>query len=204
MIWSTSDPETVAQLGSFLAREYARPFLALLATYQDVSASEAASRLGLHIRTAQDFLEGLAVLGIAGKTEVHEGKRPYFRYTLLAESLMLTLDLTSLRVPHSGDALDARVRERLHARADFVAARGDSLIGNVTLWSGNGRERKQHRISLTDPQGRFLFHLPFPDAEPLTIAEIMCKAGLDRDLAPEILDIVTVLAEHEVVEVLPG
>jgi hypothetical protein len=204
MIWSTSDPEMVAQLGGFLARDYARPFLALLSTYQDVSASEAASRLGLHIRTAQDFLEGLGGLGIVGKTEVHEGKRPYFRYTLLAESLTLTLDLASLRVPQSGDALDARIREQRNVRADFVTARGNNVIGSVTVWSGDGRERRQQRISLTDPQGRFLFHLPFPDAEPLAIAEIMRKAGLDRDLAPEILDIVSVLAEHGIIEVLSG
>ena len=202
MTWSTSDFETIASLGACLARDYARPMLALLVTYQDISASEAASRLGLHVRTAQDFLESLVALHIAGKTEVHEGKRPYFRYTLLAQTLTLTLDLAAIAQPQTGGAVDRRIRERAGARADFTTARGDNAISNITLWTGNGRDRKQRRISLSAPQGRFLFHLPFPDAEPQSIAEIMAKAGLDEDLAPEILDIVGVLTEHDVIELV--
>lgn len=61
---------TAARLGALISKEYSQDFLALLLSYQDISASEAASRLGLHIRTAQEFLDGLAELDILSKQEV--------------------------------------------------------------------------------------------------------------------------------------
>jgi len=195
------DFESAARLGALLARDHARAMFELLVTYRDISASEAASRLGLHIQTAQDFLETLADLGIAKRREVREGRRPYFRYELTTERLTLDVDLAEVRQERSDDALVRRIRERSRSEARFVTARGDSTISSVTIWSGDGRERRERRISLTGPQGRFLFHLPFPDADALSIAEIMRQAGIDEALAPEILDIVQVLVEHEVVEV---
>jgi predicted ArsR family transcriptional regulator len=62
---------TAARLGAFISKEYAQDFFGLLLNYQDISASEAASRLGLHIRTAQEFLDGLAELNILTKQEVY-------------------------------------------------------------------------------------------------------------------------------------
>ena len=76
------DFQTAALISTYLSKDYAEDFFRLLVNYQDISASEAASRLSIHIRTAQDFLDGLANLGIVEKTEVHEKKRPYFRYNL--------------------------------------------------------------------------------------------------------------------------
>jgi hypothetical protein len=64
------DYKTAALMSSYLAKDYSEDFFILLVNYQDISASEAASRLGLHIRTAQDFLDGLAALGIVNKTEM--------------------------------------------------------------------------------------------------------------------------------------
>jgi len=71
----------------------------------------------------------------------------------------------------------------------------------VVIWTGKGRERKERKISLTLPQGKLLYHLPFPNAEPLSIAAIMHKAGVDGALLPEILDIVGLLERYEVIEV---
>ncbi|MCK5220255.1 MAG: hypothetical protein KAR14_01620, partial [Candidatus Aminicenantes bacterium] len=51
--------EDVRKISTLLSREYTYNFLKLLMNYRDISASEAASRLELHIKTAQDFLEGL-------------------------------------------------------------------------------------------------------------------------------------------------
>jgi hypothetical protein len=41
----------------------------------------------------------------------------------------------------------------------------------------------------------------FPTAEPLSVAEIMKKVGVEESLAPEILDVVALLQRHGVVEV---
>jgi hypothetical protein len=70
----------------------------------------------------------------------------------------------------------------------------------VTIWTGNGREREERKIKLTTPQGKFLYHLPFPNAEPLTVDEIMDKAGVDEHLAPEIIDLVQLLEKYMVIE----
>ena len=51
------------------------------------------------------------------------------------------------------------------------------------------------------PQGKFLYHLPFPSAKPLSVYEIMQKADVDDSYLPEILDIVELLEEYQVIEV---
>ena len=50
------------------------------------------------------------------------------------------------------------------------------------------------------PQGRFLFHLPFPTADFLEVKDIIKKAGIDDGNTPEIIDIVTVMTEFGVIE----
>jgi len=64
------DYKTASQLGSLISKDYAENFFKLLVIYQDISASEAASRLNLHISTAQDFLEGLNSQGIVSKKRI--------------------------------------------------------------------------------------------------------------------------------------
>jgi hypothetical protein len=93
-----------------------------------------------------------------------------------------------------------KIREKTNSGANFSLSRNGKMISFVTLWSGGSRDRKEQKISLTDLQGTFLYHLPFPNAKPLAILDIMGKAGLDTDLAPEILDIVHLLKEYEVIE----
>jgi len=191
-----------AKLGNYLAKDYAEDFFALLVNYQDISASEAASRLGLHIRTAQDFLEAMASLDILERQEVYEKKRPYFRYALKTERISMDIDLKQIQQEQAPTDLARRIRERSNAGVNFSLARGGEVISHVSLWTGNGRDRKERKISLTRPQGSFLYHLPFPNAEALTIAEIARKAGVDQDVIPEILDIVSVLEKYDVIEVL--
>ena len=194
--------ETAAKLGALLSKSYAQSMFELLVTYRDISASEAASRLNLHIRTVQDFLESLTEMGITSRKEVRENKRPYFRYTLQQQRIQINLDLNSIQREQEQDELSQRIRERARSGARFVTARGDSAISSVTIWAGNGRDRKEQKINLSGPQGQFLFHLPFPDADALSIAAIMQEATIEPSLAPEILDLVDVLLQHQVIDVL--
>jgi predicted transcriptional regulator len=197
------DFKSAAALGASLAKDYAQDFFELLVNYQDISASEAASRLGLHVRTAQDYLEALAALGIVEQREVSEKKRPYFRYALKTRRITMDLDLTQVRMRRSAGDLAKKIREKANSGARFSLGRSGDHISQVSYWTGEGRERAEHRISLTGPQGRFLFHMPFPNAEPLSIGDIMRKADVDEKLAPEILDMVDILIRHEAVEVGP-
>ena len=70
------DFKQAAILGSFISKDYAEDLFRLLATYSSISVSEAASRLNLHIKTVQDFMEALFDLGILDREEVYEKKRP--------------------------------------------------------------------------------------------------------------------------------
>lgn len=191
---------TAAQMGAYLSKDYAEDFFRLLVNYQDISASEAASRLGLHIRTAQDFLEGLSELGILSREEVYEKKRPYYRYALNTDRINLDVDLTQFQQERANGETSLRIREKANSGANFSLARGGEYIAHVSIWTGDGRDRKERRISLTQPQGLFLFHLPFPNADFLSVEEIMRKAGLEDDLIPEVLDIVNVLGQYSVIE----
>jgi len=191
-----------AKLGSLLAKDYAADIFELLVNYRAISASEVATRLNLHIQTAQDFLEGLAELGILSKEEISEKKRPYFRYLLQQKRIIIDIDLDQVKRLPTAANLALRIRERQNAGARFSVARSDDYITSIAIWTGEGRERQERKIKLTTPQGRFLFHLPFPGAAALTIEEIMRKAGVEADLSPEILDLVQLLDKYEVIEKL--
>jgi len=198
------DFHTASKYASLLSKDYAEDLFALLVNYQAISASEVAARLNLHIKTAQDFLEGLEALGIVSKEEVLEKKRPYYRYVLQQTRLVIDIDLMQVKRETSRSSLSLRIRERENAGARFSAARNDDYITSVAIWTGVGREREERKIKLTMPQGKFLYHLPFPKAQPMSVAEIMQKAGVDEALAPEVLDLVQLLEKYDVVESPPS
>lgn len=191
-----------AVLGSFLAKDYAKEFFTLLVNYRSISSSEAASRLNLHIKTAQDFLEAMTELGILEKAEVYEKKRPYNRYTLSINKINIVLDLEALGTnKDSEDKSIVRIREHKNAGVNFYTARNNQYFSSVAVWIGKGRERTERKINLTKPQGKFLFHLPFPTAYFESVASIMQKADVEESEISEILDIVYALIELEVIEI---
>jgi len=193
-----------AKLGSCLSKDYAEDLFRLLATYESISASEAASRVNIHIKTTQDFLEDLYGLGILDREEVYEGKRPYFRYRLKVKQLSIQINLE----PFSGDEpvtdtrLKLKIREKRNTGVRFTTSRSNDYISNVVIWVGDGRDRTERKINLSLPEGKFLFHLPFPTADFLQIKDIMMKAGIDDANTPEIVDIVNVMIEFGVIESL--
>ena len=195
------DFKKAAILGSCISKDYAEDLFRLLVTYQDISASEAASRLNLHIKTVQDFLEAMASLDILSKKEVLEKKRPYFRYALTTRYIDMKIDLNPLFNLQQQQAKSTRkIRENSNAGVRFSTSRDGQYISHVALWIGKGRDRKERKINLSIPQGKFLFHLPFPSADPLSIENIMKKAEVDDTHRNEVHDIVKVLLEYGVIE----
>ena len=195
------DFKKAAILGSFISKDYAEDLFRLLATYSSISASEAASRLNLHIKTVQDVMEAMYNLGILDRDEVYEKKRPYFRYKLKVSRISVDIDLIPL-IPREdmNDRTSMKIREQKNAGVRFTTSRDNQYISNIAIWSGQGRERTERKINLSIPQGRFLFHLPFPSAEPLSIKEIIVKADVDAVHTSEILDIVDALKGMNVIE----
>ena len=196
------DFKEAAKLGSCLSKDYAEDLFRLLATYESISASEAASRVNIHIKTTQDFLEDLYGLGILDKEEVNEGKRPYFRYRLKVKQLSFEIDLESFSQgePVTDTRLKLKIREKKNSGVRFTTSRSNDYISNVVIWIGEGRDRTERKINLSLPQGKFLFHLPFPTADFLSIKDIMNKAAIENANTPEIIDIVNVMIEFGVIE----
>lgn len=196
------DFKTAAKLGAYFSKDYAEEIFRLLVNYKDISASQAASRLNIHIQTAQDFLEAMTSLEILSKKEVYEKKRPYFRYSLKKKKIAMDIDLASLLEQKQPEGkLSKKIRENKDSEARFTTARYDPYLSSIVIWIGEGRDRKERKINLTIPQGKFLFQLPFPTAEFQTIAEIMQKTGVDKIHSPEILDIVELLEKYGVIKV---
>ncbi len=193
-----------AKLGSCLSKDYAEDLFRLLATYKSISASEAASRVNIHIKTTQDFLEDLYGLGILDREEVYEGKRPYFRYRLKVKQFSVEINLESFSQdePVTDTRLKLKIREKRNTGVRFTTSRSNDYISNVVIWVGDGRDRTERKINLSMPQGKFLFHLPFPTADFLQVKDIMMKAGIDDANTPEIVDIVNVMIEFGVIESL--
>lgn len=196
------DFKEASKLGSCLSKDYAEDLFRLLVNYESISASEAASRLNIHIKTTQDYLDDLHSLDIIDKEEVYEGKRPYFRYRLKAKEISMVFDLTTLNLEEkiTDSRLKMKIREMKNAKARFATSRSNDYISNVVIWMGEGRNRTERKINLSIPQGRFLFHLPFPTAVPLSIPDIMKLAGIEDTHIPEIVDIVQVLIDFQVIE----
>ncbi len=196
------DFKQAAILGSYISKDYAEDLFRLLATYKSISASEAASRLNLHIKTVQDFLEDMRKLEILNKEEVYEGKRPYFRYWLKVKRISMDIDLSPLYqdIDSTDLRISLKIREKKNAKVKFTTSRSNDYLSNIVIWVGEGRDRKERKINLSIPQGKFLFHLPFPSADYISIKEIMNIAGIDALNTPETLDIVNVLVEFGIIE----
>jgi hypothetical protein len=114
----------------------------------------------------------------------------------------MSIDLAALSQDEGSndDRLGLKIREKRNAGVKFTTSRSNDYISSVTIWIGEGRNRSERKINLSIPQGKFLFHLPFPNAEFLSIKEIMRKAQADNVNIPEIIDIVNVLMEFGVLE----
>lgn len=195
-----NDFVSAARLGSCLAKAYAPDMFRLLATYRSLSASEAASRLDLHVQTAQTFLETLTSLGVLDKHESTDKTRPYFRYTLKVSRVTLEVDFSTLSRPGPPSSLSRLIRERRSSGARFVPARGRNAISTVVAWVGTGRDRQERRINLTQAQGAFLFLLPFPSDEPRSVSDLLRDAAIDDAHTREVLDLIERLDSFGAIE----
>ena len=195
------DFKHAAKLGSFLSKDYAEDLFRLLWTYTSISASEGASRLNMHIKTIQDFFEAMHEVGILSKEEVTEKKRPYFRYKLKKDKIKLELNLDALFSKESQQGkLTDKIKECSDSSSRFSVSRDRQYISNVYIWIGKGRDRRERKINLSMPQGRFLFYIPFPSADPSSIEFIMEQAKIDKAHKGEIMDIVNDLVSLGVIE----
>lgn len=198
------DYDQVSRFGLYISKDYSRDIFGLLLKYADISASEAASRLDLHIKTVQDFLEAMAACNIIERKQVTDKKRPYYRYSLSNTSLKIRLDLKQLLIENNnGNKLsDYRIREKQNSGAHFTTARYDSSFSSISIPQGNGRLRTERKIILTEKQGKFLYNLPFPGAVGKKVKEMIFESSLKSEDLPEIQDILELLIEQNIIEII--
>lgn len=194
--------EDASRLSLFISKSYSRDIFKLLNNYRDISASEAASRLGLHIQTVQDFLETMLEFKILNKKEALEKKRPYFRYNLNASKISIEIDLIKELQADTNKWLgNAKIREKKNNNVRFSLARNGKHYSNVSIWTGKGRERTERKISLTTAQGEFLYHLPLPTDIAKSIINIQKESKIENDQTNEIKDLLEDLIKYKVIEI---
>ncbi len=187
-------------ISNYLSRDYAESIFRFLVNYKDISASEIASRLNMHIRPIQEFLEAMVSYEIVEKKEVYEKKRPYYRYSINKNKIEIVINLDEVFKDETGLNSNFRIREIKNSIAKFSIARNGEYFSAITIWNAKKRDSKEHRINLTTAQGNFLYYLPFPDAEPLTVDELMNKAKIQATDKAEILDIIEVLFTNSIIK----
>jgi len=190
--------DAFTHLATFFSRKFSKELMSLLVQYNDISASEAASRLGLHIKTVQDWLEGLSALGLLNQRTVAEGKRPFNRYSLTQNRCSISIDFGQLALP--ADDQNMCIREKKNADAQFTTASRGKAISSISIISGKGRSKDVRKLNVNPRQGSFLYFLPFPTAKPKSISEIMDQAGLGHEFLGEIFDLVNLLLKFKIVE----
>lgn len=196
------DFKNATKLSTLISKDYAEDFFKILVMYKSISSSEAASRLNLHIKTAQDFLEGLSGLDIVSKEEVYEKKRPYYRYTLEKIELSLTVDLMSLyNRKENNEMLECLIREKNNSGANFKTTKTGDGIASVHMFVGEGRSRKEKVMNLTKHQGLFLYHLPFPTEDCVKAGDIINRYNISNQYVDEILDMLNVLNEYGMLDI---
>ena len=136
------------------------------------------------------------------KTEVSEGKRPYFRYVLHRTDLNFNFDLGQLRQNHNSNEISKKIREARNSGAIFTEGTGPESISSIRLFVGKGRGRKERKLNLTGKQGRFIYFLPFPNEDPLEVGQLLQKAGLQNNDLPEILDLLNLIREYGAIETI--
>ncbi len=191
-----------SDLSNYFSKDYSGKAIRLLLISKALSATEIASRLNLHIKTVQDFLEGLVKFNIAEKEEILEGRRPFYRYSLCKSRMDISIDFNELFSEEEYlNLANCRIRELQNEDVQFHVRRNNDYITAVSIYEGDGRKKKEWKINLTRAQGRFLFNLPFPTAEPEKIKQLMAESGISPEDENEVLDLIKTLIDKKVIEI---
>ncbi len=77
------------------------------------------------------------------------------------------------------EELSGKIRERANSGAVFNTSSSNNMISSVSVFIGEERKKVERKFSLTLRQGRFLYNLPFPTADFLSILSIMEKVKIN-------------------------
>ena len=111
------------------------------------------------------------------------------------------VDLDRLDLENNGTLINNYwIRERKNSGAIFKASGSKPMLSSITFGVGSGRGKKERKISLTSNQGKFLYFLPFPNAEFKSVGSIMKEADVDSSYKEEIADMISILKINNIIE----
>jgi DNA-binding HxlR family transcriptional regulator len=199
------------KLFEILGKKQAFAILVYLLRHPKSTASELASALGIHIATAQRYLEGLEEGGLLFSRERPSKPRTAQEYWLVDSKFTLEIDVGALaeeeeRKGGSGRLAALFIREK--ARPDVAFEWDDSgkRITAVLFFKKGMRRRLERKVGFSKEEGRFLWHTPFQSEKFKSVAEVLREAGLELEelqvlrMVDRLKSLGIVTVENEVVQ----
>ncbi|PKP55522.1 MAG: hypothetical protein CVT89_08190 [Candidatus Altiarchaeales archaeon HGW-Altiarchaeales-2] len=171
-----------------------------------LTATEIAEDLKIHIATAVKYLTELHEIGIAEK-RTREGKyKDALEYRLINSEINLTLNFEQIIAEESKGVIEKagiiklkeKVRDDIHYEWDDEKQK----ILKINITGAGIRRGIQESIELNTPEGKFLWHTPYPSEEGLSAGQICEKAGIKNPIEiKKMLKFVDILKEKGIIEV---
>ena len=169
-----------------LSREQTSRILIHLLRKPNSTASETAASLGIHIATAQKYLEGLESFGIVKSRERQSKPRTAKEYSLIGTKISIEFDIEKMAAEAEKESEEPALSEimlREKSRSDVAYEWDDEgkRITAVMFFKKGLRRRMEKKVNLSKEEGRFLWHVPFQSEEFRSAGEVMKMAELNMD-----------------------
>ncbi len=209
-----SDPQLISQAPAIaasrgiieaLAREYSVELLQELHLRGWSSASELAREMGIHVATAMRKLAELESLGLLDKR-----RRPgtdIAEYRLTKPRLEIVLDFDRDASAASRDAWRRadRIVVKEHPNRKLLLESDDQArrVRRILFLKVLRRRTEARAMELSEPEGRFLWALPYASEAGRSVADVCRRAGIESPFQlSRILEFVKELERKGVVEVV--
>ena len=169
------------------------------------TATEIAEELKIHTATAVKYLTELYEIGLVEK-RTREGKyKDALEYRLKESEINLTLNFEKIIEEESKDVIKRAkiMRVKEHARDDVNYEWDDEKqkIRKINIVRAGLRRGVRESIELSDIEGRFLWHMPYPSEDFISVEQICGKSGIKNVMEiKKILALVDLLKEKSIIE----
>ncbi|ODS35289.1 MAG: hypothetical protein A7316_04170 [Candidatus Altiarchaeales archaeon WOR_SM1_86-2] len=169
------------------------------------TATEIAEELKIHTATAVKYLSELHEIGIVEK-RVREGKyKDAFEYRLIEAEINLTLNFEEIIEEESEGVIEKarsiRVKERVRDDVNYEWDDEKQKILKINIVGAGLRRGVRESIELSDTEGRFLWNMPYPSEDYISVEQICEKSGIKNPVEmKKILDLVRILKEKNIIE----
>ncbi len=179
------------KLAAVLGKEVTGRILAVLAHESYLSASDIASRLHIHIATAQKYLMEMKEAGLVNSRWRRSPTRPTEEYWLSKDKITIEIDLRSDVGRKDMESLANSLTLSLRRDVNVAIDSDDSkkMVSEILVLGDGDRPIIGNRIKLDNVEGRFAWHLA-EEPTNVRVMDVVEKAELDSKYLPQIMDLV--------------